>query len=156
MQNPPPANKVRNPEQIRHRAALHWAKWIRSRCCALVYLDRGSDLFPDRKRKQVRAVSRDAIDPFRRRELGHHGRARDRRDHAHWLSSVSAAQMVWRCDWNCLVSLLVWLIWLLFWLSRPWPCLRWFDVSLAVKAYQGQNFKLPIIGNMAEKIGRTK
>ena len=49
-----------------------------------------------------------------------------------------------------LVSLLVWLVWLIFWLLG-----LLFLVGLilaAVKAYQGQKFKLPIIGNMAEKI----
>jgi uncharacterized membrane protein len=49
-----------------------------------------------------------------------------------------------------LVSLLVGLIWLIFWLLA-----MVFLVGLifaAVKAYQGQKFKLPIIGNMAEKI----
>jgi uncharacterized membrane protein len=49
-----------------------------------------------------------------------------------------------------LVSLLVWVIWLIFWLIA-----MLFLVGLifaAVKAYQGQMFKLPIIGNMAEKI----
>ena len=49
-----------------------------------------------------------------------------------------------------LVSLLVWLVWLIFWLLG-----LLFFVGLilaAVKAYQGQKFKLPIIGNMAEKI----
>lgn len=49
-----------------------------------------------------------------------------------------------------LVGLLVWLIWLIFWLIA-----MVFLVGLilaAVKAYQGQMFKLPIIGNMAEKI----
>jgi uncharacterized membrane protein len=49
-----------------------------------------------------------------------------------------------------LVSLLVWLVWLLF-----WAIALVFLIGLvlaAVKAYQGQMFKLPIIGNMAEKI----
>ncbi|MEO8408825.1 MAG: DUF4870 domain-containing protein [Oxalobacteraceae bacterium] len=49
-----------------------------------------------------------------------------------------------------LISLLVGLIWLIFWLLA-----MVFLVGLifaAVKAYQGQKFKLPIIGNMAEKI----
>jgi uncharacterized membrane protein len=49
-----------------------------------------------------------------------------------------------------LVSLLVWLVWLIFWLLG-----LVFLIALiftAVKAYQGQKFKLPIIGNMAEKI----
>lgn len=49
-----------------------------------------------------------------------------------------------------LVSMLIWLIWLLFWLIG----IALFAVLIfaAVKAYQGQKFKLPIIGNMAEKI----
>ena len=49
-----------------------------------------------------------------------------------------------------LVSLLVGLIWLLFWLIL----LLMFAglVFAAVKAYQGQKFKLPIIGNFAENI----
>ncbi|HLN98430.1 MAG TPA: hypothetical protein VK208_08220 [Pyrinomonadaceae bacterium] len=48
------------------------------------------------------------------------------------------------------VSMLVWVVWLIFWLF-----VLIFIVGLvyaAVKAYQGQIFKLPIIGNMAEKI----
>jgi uncharacterized membrane protein len=49
-----------------------------------------------------------------------------------------------------LISMLVWLIWLLFWLI----CMVLFLglIFAAYKAYQGQKFKLPIIGNMAEKI----
>lgn len=49
-----------------------------------------------------------------------------------------------------IVHLLVWLVWLIFWLI-----VLLFFVGLvfaAVKAYQGKIFKLPIIGNMAEKI----
>ncbi len=49
-----------------------------------------------------------------------------------------------------IVNLLVWVVWLIFWLI-----VLVFFVGLvfaAVKAYQGQMFKLPIIGNMAEKI----
>ena len=51
---------------------------------------------------------------------------------------------------GAIVGLFVWLIWLLFWLLA-----MLFFVGLilaAVKAYQGQKFKLPIIGNLAEKI----
>jgi uncharacterized membrane protein len=51
---------------------------------------------------------------------------------------------------GAIVSLFVWLIWLVFWVMA-----MVFLVGLifaAVKAYQGQKFKLPIIGNMAEKI----
>jgi uncharacterized membrane protein len=49
-----------------------------------------------------------------------------------------------------LVSLFVWLIWLLFWVI----CMAMFVglIFAAVKAYQGQKFKLPIIGNMADNI----
>jgi uncharacterized membrane protein len=49
-----------------------------------------------------------------------------------------------------LISLLVGLIWLLFWLIM----LVMFAglIFAAVKAYQGQKFKLPIIGNIAENM----
>lgn len=49
-----------------------------------------------------------------------------------------------------LISLLVWLIWLIFWLVG----LAMFGglIYAAVKAYQGHTFKLPFIGNMAEKM----
>ncbi len=49
-----------------------------------------------------------------------------------------------------LIGLLVWAMWAIFWLIA-----MLFLVGLifaAVKAYQGQTFKLPVIGNMAEKI----
>jgi uncharacterized membrane protein len=49
-----------------------------------------------------------------------------------------------------LVSMLVWLIWLLFWVIGLALFLGL--IFAAVKAYQGQKFKLPVIGNMAEKI----
>ena len=49
-----------------------------------------------------------------------------------------------------LISMLVWLIWLLFWLIAIVVLVGL--IFAAVKAYQGQIFKLPIIGNMAEKI----
>jgi uncharacterized membrane protein len=49
-----------------------------------------------------------------------------------------------------IVSLLGWLIWLLF--ALVIIVLMLGLVFAAVKAYQGQMFKLPIIGNMAEKI----
>jgi uncharacterized membrane protein len=49
-----------------------------------------------------------------------------------------------------LIQLLVWLIWLLFWLLAM--ALLIGLIFAAVKAYQGKTFKLPIIGNMAEKI----
>jgi len=49
-----------------------------------------------------------------------------------------------------LISLLVWLMWLIFWLIG----MAMFGglIFAAVKAYQGHTFKLPFIGNMAEKI----
>jgi uncharacterized membrane protein len=48
------------------------------------------------------------------------------------------------------VGLLIWLIWMIVWLIG----LAMFVglIFAAVKAYQGQTFKLPIIGNMAEKM----
>lgn len=49
-----------------------------------------------------------------------------------------------------IVSLLGWLVWLLFFLVILALFLGL--IFAAVKAYQGQKFKLPIIGNMAEKI----
>lgn len=49
-----------------------------------------------------------------------------------------------------LLGLLVWVIWLLFWVIGMLLFVGL--VFAAVKAYQGQKFKLPIIGNMAEKI----
>ena len=49
-----------------------------------------------------------------------------------------------------LIQMLVWLIWLVFWLIAM-VCLVGLILA-AVKAYQGKKFKLPIIGNMAEKI----
>lgn len=49
-----------------------------------------------------------------------------------------------------LVSLFIWLIWLLFWLIGI--ALFATLIVAAIKAYQGHKFKLPIIGNMAEKI----
>ena len=49
-----------------------------------------------------------------------------------------------------LASLLVGLIWLIFWLIAMVAFVGL--IFAAVKAYQGQKFKLPIIGNIAEKI----
>jgi uncharacterized membrane protein len=49
-----------------------------------------------------------------------------------------------------LISLLVGLIWLIFGLISILFLAGL--IYAAVKAYQGENFKLPIIGNMAEKI----
>jgi uncharacterized membrane protein len=46
--------------------------------------------------------------------------------------------------------MLVWVIWLVFWLITM-VCLVGLILA-AVKAYQGKKFKLPIIGNIAEKI----
>jgi uncharacterized membrane protein len=51
---------------------------------------------------------------------------------------------------GAIIHLLVWLIWLLFWLVGLALLLGL--IFAAVKAYQGITFKLPIIGNMAEKI----
>jgi uncharacterized membrane protein len=51
---------------------------------------------------------------------------------------------------GALIHLLVWLIWLLFWVVGLALLLGL--IFAAVKAYQGKTFKLPIIGNMAEKI----
>ena len=49
-----------------------------------------------------------------------------------------------------LVSMLTWVIWLLFWVIAIALILGL--VLAAVKAYQGQKLKLPIIGNIAEGI----
>lgn len=49
-----------------------------------------------------------------------------------------------------LVSMLTWVIWLLFWLIAIALLLGL--VLAAVKAYQGQKLKLPIIGNIADGI----
>jgi uncharacterized membrane protein len=49
-----------------------------------------------------------------------------------------------------LISMLVWLIWLLFWVIAMVMFIGL--IFTAVKAYQGQKFKLPIIGNIAEGI----
>jgi len=49
-----------------------------------------------------------------------------------------------------LVSMLVWVIWLLFWAIMM--ALICGLIFAAVKAYQGQKLKLPIIGNIAEGI----
>jgi len=51
---------------------------------------------------------------------------------------------------GAIVGLFVWLIWLLFWVLAMLGLVGL--IFAAVKAYQGQKFKLPIIGNMAEKI----
>lgn len=53
-----------------------------------------------------------------------------------------------------LVSLLIWLIWLFFWLIGI--ALFATLIVAAVKAYQGNKFKLPIIGNMAERIVKVQ
>lgn len=50
---------------------------------------------------------------------------------------------------GAIINLLVMVIWLLFWLVTL--ALLIGLVFAAVKAYQGQQFKLPIIGNIAEK-----
>ena len=65
------------------------------------------------------------------------------------LGAAAAATATGSGGVGGLISLLVGLIWLIFWLFA-----LVFFVGLifaAVKAYQGQKFKLPIIGNMAEK-----
>ena len=49
-----------------------------------------------------------------------------------------------------LAGLLIWLIWLLLWLIGI--ALFATLVFAAVKAYQGNKLKLPVIGNLAEKI----
>ena len=49
-----------------------------------------------------------------------------------------------------IISLLVWIVWALFWLLALILIVGL--VFAAVKAYQGQMFKLPIIGNFAEKL----
>jgi len=51
---------------------------------------------------------------------------------------------------STLVTLIIWLMWLLFWLIGI--VLFATLIFSAVKAYQGQKFKLPVIGNMAENI----
>lgn len=66
------------------------------------------------------------------------------------LGAAAAATATGSGGVGGLISLLVGLIWLIFWLLA-----LLFLVGLilaAVKAYQGQKFKLPVIGNMAEKI----
>ena len=49
-----------------------------------------------------------------------------------------------------LVGLLVWVVWLLFWVVAL--ALMIGLIFAAIKAYQGQMFKLPIIGKFAEQI----
>ena len=49
-----------------------------------------------------------------------------------------------------IVHLLVWVIWLIFWVIGLAMLIGL--ILAAVKAYQGQKFKLPIIGNMAENM----
>ena len=66
------------------------------------------------------------------------------------IGGVAAATATGSGGVGTIISLFVWLIWMIFWLLA-----LVFLVGLifaAVKAYQGQKFKLPIIGNMAEKI----
>jgi uncharacterized membrane protein len=48
------------------------------------------------------------------------------------------------------IGLLVWLVWLLFWVIAM--VLLVGLIFAAVKAYQGQMFKLPVIGKYAEQI----
>jgi uncharacterized membrane protein len=54
-------------------------------------------------------------------------------------------------DAGGIIGMLVWLISMFVWLIFPLVFLGVLILS-AVKAYQGKTFKLPIIGNMAEKI----
>jgi uncharacterized membrane protein len=49
-----------------------------------------------------------------------------------------------------LVGLLVWVVWLLFWVVAL--ALMIGLIFAAIKAYQGQMFKLPVIGKFAEQI----
>lgn len=49
-----------------------------------------------------------------------------------------------------IIGMLVWLIWLLFWLIALLLFVGL--IFAAVKAYQGQMFKLPVIGKFAEQI----
>jgi uncharacterized membrane protein len=49
-----------------------------------------------------------------------------------------------------LVGLLIWLVWMLLWLVGI--ALFATLIFAAVKAYQGNKFKVPVIGNMAERI----
>jgi uncharacterized membrane protein len=49
-----------------------------------------------------------------------------------------------------LIGLLVWLVWILFWVLALVLLIGL--ILAAVKAYQGQMFKLPIIGKFAEQI----
>lgn len=51
---------------------------------------------------------------------------------------------------GALFSILIWLVWLLIWLVPV--ALLVVLILTAVKAYQGRWTKIPIIGNMAEKI----
>ena len=48
------------------------------------------------------------------------------------------------------IHLFVWLMWLIFWLL--WLAFLIGVIFAAIQAYQGQKFKLPIVGNMAEKM----
>jgi uncharacterized membrane protein len=50
-----------------------------------------------------------------------------------------------------IISMLVWLVSMVIWLVVPLAYLGGLILA-AVKAYQNQWFKLPVIGNMAEKI----
>ena len=66
------------------------------------------------------------------------------------IGGAAAATATGSGGLGTIMGLFVWLIWLVFWLLG-----LVFLVGLvfaAIKAYQGQKFKLPIIGNMAEKI----
>jgi uncharacterized membrane protein len=54
-------------------------------------------------------------------------------------------------DAGALVGMIVWLISMFIWLVFPLVYLGTLILA-AVKAYQGKTFKLPIIGNMAERM----
>ena len=45
-----------------------------------------------------------------------------------------------------IIGLLIWLVWLVFWIG---VLIAW--IMCLIKAFQGTYFKLPIIGNFAEK-----
>jgi uncharacterized membrane protein len=54
-------------------------------------------------------------------------------------------------DAGAVVGFVIWIIAMLIWLVVPLAYVGTLILA-AVKAYQGKTFKLPIIGNMAEKI----
>ena len=50
-----------------------------------------------------------------------------------------------------IVGLLIWLVWLVFWIGI---LIAW--IVCMIKAFQGQYFKMPIIGNFAEQFSAKK